>query len=268
MNKKDISKVLTRGSARQRATIIAEDGAQYSKTGKGFLTDSETKALYDSFKTSAEIRTYNKYLEVGRKVRQSIPYLKQLHLLYEVSIAYLTGYSLLWLSYQQQAEHFNELLYEVKNKAEKAKLLKRLTEFDFLFATIVPSKEKGFIDIKTDSKGESYGIEELIRAYTERATYELREAKALAQAILDYMDEEGFNVKTYKETVKEVLDALSTDRTVIGKFSRKKIMETAKTDKERKRTEEIYSKYWIFPDPEAEPDPERTAYYLNEYIKG
>jgi hypothetical protein len=267
MNKKDISKALTQGSAKQRATIIAEDRAQYSKTGKGFLKDSDMKALYESFKTSAEIRIYNKYLKVGRKVNQSIPYLKQLQLLYEVSIAYLTGYSLLWYSYQEQEKLFNEFLYEVKDKTEKQKLLKRLTGINFLFATIVSSKKKGFIDIKTDSKGEDYGIEEIIRAYTERATYELREAKALAQAILDYMDEEGFNVKTYKETVKEVMDALSRDRAA-GKFSKKTTLKAVKNRMDKKRIEEIFSKYWVFPDPNTEPDPERTAYYLNEYIKG
>jgi hypothetical protein len=214
MNKKDISKVLLTGSARQRATILAEDDAQYSKTGGGFLTKSERQSLYDSFKTPAEGRIYNKYLEIRRRVKNSISYLKQLQLLHEVSIGYLTGYCLLWEQYLTDASLYNQLLYLIKDPKVKKEAIKTLTESVFspqLGTTINRQDEYGTqieIIIKDrppkDRKGNltnPVGLGEIIEAYSEKATHQLKEAKALAKALLEYMDEEGFNVKTHKEIV-------------------------------------------------------------------
>jgi len=295
MNKKDISKILLTGSARQRATILAEDDAQYSKTGSSFLTDSERQSLYDSFKTPAEGKLYNRYLELRRKVKFSITYLKQLQLLHEVSIGYLTGYCLLWDQYKLQESSYNQLLYVIKDAKTKKEAIKTLTDGinQPRLGTAV-EQDEGNIEILTkgrpansppkDSKKAQITnypveLEDIINAHSEKATYQLKEAKAMAVAILDNMAEEAFNVKSYKDTVTEILDALSEDRAVLARFSKKALdyfntaMPENKTSRERDleimgKYLEIMGKYMVFPDPDVEPDPERVAYYINEYIKG
>ena len=281
MNKKDISKALTQGSAKQRATIIAENIAQYSKTGKGFLKYSDDKALYESFKTSAEIRIYNKYIKVGREVTQSLSYLKQLQLLYEVNIAYLTGYCLLWDEYDREGSRYTELLYNIKDRETRKTISKLIKEARLqpLLGNIEKVKEgqgvyiTGTIkiqvkDLLTRKGKKRYGLYEIIKEYSKRATKQLREAKALALAILEYMDEEEFNVKTYKEIVKEVMDALSRDQAVLPYYSiaHQRTLEY-KTEESWKFHEEIFSEFWVFPDPDTEPDRERIDWYKNEYIK-
>jgi hypothetical protein len=281
MNKKDISKALTQGSAKQRATIIAENIAQYSKTGKGFLKYSDDKALYESFKTSAEIRIYNKYIKVGREVTQSLSYLKQLQLLYEVNIAYLTGYCLLWDEYDREGSRYTELLYNIKDRETRKTISKLIKEARLqpLLGNIEKVKEgqgvyiTGTIkiqvkDLLTRKGKKRYGLYEIIKEYSKRATKQLREAKALALAILEYMDEEEFNVKTYKEIVKEVMDALSRDQAVLPYYSiaHQRTLEY-KTEESWKLHEEIFSEFWVFPDPDTEPDRERIDWYKNEYIK-
>lgn len=277
MNKTDVTKVLATGSPKQRILILAEDTAQYRIHHKGYLTDRERQGLTDSFKTSAEIKLYNKFMNCDKAVTYAMPYLKQLQLIHEVSIAYLTGYCLLWHDYQQQGDNYNELLYQIEDKETKAKVLKTITSHTPLLADIVDiksGKDKGLVEIlirelpARKKNTERYGMGDIIDAYSVKATDQLKEAKALAQAILDYMDEEGFNVKTYKKQVTDILDALSVDRAVMPKFSRTAGEELAgATDTEKKRYNDLMSKYWVFPDPNVEPDPERVEWYKNQYIK-
>lgn len=275
MNKTDVTKVLATGTPKQRIMILAEDIAQYRIQHKGFLTEKEHQALTDSFKTPAEIKLYNKFMNCDKAIINAMPYLKQLQLIHEVSIAYLTGYCLLWDSYQRQAESYNRLLYGIEDKAIKAEALKAIMGRLLLadIAEIKSGKDKGMIELQirelpTKKKTERYGLGEMIDAYSIKATDQLKEAKALGQAILEYMDEEGFNVKTYKKQVTDILDALSIDRAVMPKFSRTATDElTEATDKEKKRYNDLMSKYWVFPDPNIEPDPERVDYYKNIYIK-
>jgi predicted nuclease of restriction endonuclease-like RecB superfamily len=56
MKKKiDVSKILAKGSANQRALLY------FNNIGKGFLTEAEERQLLESFKTESEINLYNRY---------------------------------------------------------------------------------------------------------------------------------------------------------------------------------------------------------------
>jgi len=280
MNKKDVSKVLAQGSAKQRVMILAEDIAQYRLTRKGFLTDSETRALADSFKKDSEIKLYNRLIDFDKRVTHVLSYLHQLQLAYEGSIGYLTGYCLLWNSYQREEENYNQLLHDIKDKATRKKAIRTLITASPLLATTVAGKEEGTINILTTGE-KKHDIEDLIALYSERATAQVKDAKALAMAILEYMDEERFNVKTYKNEVIKVLEALSQDRAVLPRYSRMQtldllygqeedivFMQTGEKIKSKaKRMEKLFSKYWVFPDPAVEPDPKRVEWYKNEHIK-
>jgi len=62
MSKKDIGKILTTGTARQRLLIIAEDRARVIYGDERLLTDSDLNKLFDSFKKPNEIKLYNQLI--------------------------------------------------------------------------------------------------------------------------------------------------------------------------------------------------------------
>ena len=72
MRKKNISKILTTGSAKQRAFLIFENIASSKFRRKPLLTEEEYIALYDSFKTDREIDIFNKFLTIDEQVTQAL----------------------------------------------------------------------------------------------------------------------------------------------------------------------------------------------------
>ena len=56
MSKKDISKILTTGSAKQRALLLAENIARGKYSQERLLTDHEINQLSESFKKPNEIQ--------------------------------------------------------------------------------------------------------------------------------------------------------------------------------------------------------------------
>lgn len=74
MSKKiDLSKLLTKGSAKQRAALliyhytILEAIDIGNKEVKPILTEAEAQAIFDSFKDTREIKAYNDYRELNKK---------------------------------------------------------------------------------------------------------------------------------------------------------------------------------------------------------
>jgi len=285
MNKKDIEKILKQGSARQRAQLLAEDTAHYRIHHKSFLSENLIKALNHNFKTSAEIAWLNKFRAGEKVVINAMGYLKQLQLAYEVSTAYLTGYCLLWDQYQREEELLNRLLVTVKIEEHAKAITGELTSgaSDPLLGHIKwvrKGLKEGEIQIQTRelpprkltreiaNKG-GYGIEDLIDIYSQKVTEELLEAKALGLAILEYMKEEKFTIKPYRDTVKDILKDLRRDRAVIPKFSKKLGGKLTKNlnKTQGKQTEDLMSKYWVFADPDAEPPRERIDWYKNVFIR-
>ncbi len=72
MSKKDIGKLLTTGTAKQRLLLIAEDRARVTYGEERILTDSDFNKLLDSFKKPNEIKLYNQFLGYGKAVNNSL----------------------------------------------------------------------------------------------------------------------------------------------------------------------------------------------------
>ncbi len=62
MSKKDISKSIKNGSAKNKVKLIAEHYALLQTNSKGLFSDSEAQELIDSLKTPQEIRLFTKPL--------------------------------------------------------------------------------------------------------------------------------------------------------------------------------------------------------------
>ena len=166
MAKKDISKILTTGSIKQRLLLIAEDTAmaQLSK-GTSLLTDHEHKQLIDSIRKPNEIKLYKEFKEADATVLNAIINLQGVKFEVLMNYSNLRGYILLWNAVENAELLVNSVLHEIKDTKER----KRIAEsgamgIDLLFSKIEPDQE-GYIEIKTDFERNTYRIKDGILSH-------------------------------------------------------------------------------------------------------
>jgi len=232
MAKKDISTILKNGTPKQRILLIAEQIARgkFSTNGEDMdklLTDREFNQLSDSFKSDKEIRLWNKYKNLDAKVTNAIMNLQGLK--YEVLMHYtnLRGYVFLWNNLEHSELLVNSVLHEIKDPKERKRIAEKgIKGIDALFSKNFIDKE-GYVEtsidfmsnIYTDKDGNSIGYKETPRQTRERSLLYLMEtvkkdairsaSKWLGwyEALNDYIDNEGFNVKTFKK----ILETMETE---------------------------------------------------------
>jgi hypothetical protein len=256
MSKKDISKSIKNGSAKNKIKLIAEHYALLQTNSKGLFSDSEAQELIDSLKTPQEIRLYNKTISADRVIRHALYLLKQYQLSYRESIAYVTGYALLWESYLNSENMLNGLLYEIKDKKLKHKLIENnLLKAPYIFAETERDKEDGFIRFATDkprnrkSKENPSGaitLEGILDIWKTQAETAISQTKAIAQAMTDFMEENDFKPSPYKEMINGILEDINKDRSITPKYSKRKMLEMFPEDNKNP----IFTKFFVFPDPE------------------
>jgi hypothetical protein len=278
MSKKDIGKLLTTGTAKQRLLLIAEDRARVTYGEERILTDSDFNKLLDSFKKPNEIKLYNQFLGYTKAVNIGVLNLQGLK--YEATRNYsdLRGYILLLNSYENSELLVNSILNEIKDPIERDRLAKiGASGSSLLFSEAVVDKE-GFIDIQTnvkkqtkDSNGNPKNKEILENQLTlwEVMNNVKRKAETSAirylsweKALLDFMEDKGFNVKTYKDKI----ELLSTEIWA-------PIIHWAKyygennTGLSKPRVEKLLSKYKIAPDRQLyEIDEAEYNFFRKEII--
>lgn len=224
MSKKDIGKLLTTGTAKQRLLLIAEDRARVTYGEERILTDSDFNKLLDSFKKPNEIKLYNQFLKYGKAVNNSLLNLQGLK--YEVIKHYsdLRGYILLLNSYENSELLVNSILNEIKDPVERERLAKiGVTGSSFLFSQAVIDKE-GFIDIQTSFERETWidengkrlkkpivsnthSLWEVMNNVKRKAEFTASRYLSWEKALTDFIEDKGFNVKTYKDKI----ELLSTE---------------------------------------------------------
>jgi hypothetical protein len=216
MAKKDISKILNTGSLKQKLILVAEQRARLVYGKELILTDHEYNQLSDSFKKSNEIKLWNVWSSNGTKIVGAISNLQGL--LFEAKMNYsnLRGYILVWNSIENAELLVNSVLHEIKDLKERKRIADTVAKgVDLLFSKTAPDEE-GYIDIKIDFEKENYKNKKnkeepnLTKEYS--LLYVMNNVKAEAttsairflswrQAILDFMEDKGFNIKTYKDII-------------------------------------------------------------------
>lgn len=273
MSKKDIGKLLTTGTARQRLLLIAEDRARIIYGEERVLTDSDFNKLLDSFKKPNEIKLYNQFLKYAKAVNNGVLNLQGLK--YEVIKHYsdLRGYILLLNSYENSELLVNSVLNEIKDPVERERLAEiGASGSALLFSETVVDKE-GFIDIQTSFERETW-IDENGTVNNTHSLWEVMnnvkcKAEATAckylsweKALLDYMEDKGFNVKTYKQKI----ELVSTEITAPIIHWRKYYGENS-TGLDKPRIDKLISKYKIAPDTELyEVNEEEYKFFRYEII--
>lgn len=286
MAKKDIGKILTTGSTKQRLLLLAEDNARAKYSQERLLTDHEINQLSESFKKPNEIQLWNKWLKVDRVVASAIMNLQGLK--FEVLMHYsnLRGYILVWETIQEAEVLSNHILHEIKDQEERIKISSQAGKLGkFLFTDIQTDKE-GYLDINIDFEKNTYrdengklvGVKEKgIKSKKYSLWFVMNNVKKEAissaikflswrEAILDYMEEEGFSIKTYRHIINSMTEDIH--KPIIGWTKYQSDKKLFMPDLPHNRADKLKAKYAITPNTrELEVDTEIYNYFKKEFLR-
>jgi len=274
MAKKDIGKILSSGSTKQRLLLIVEDNARMRYGQERLLTDEQTGQLSDSFKKPNELKLWNKWLTVDSKVANAIVNLQGLK--FEILMHYsnLRGYILVWETIQEAELLTNHVLHEIKDPEERRRVSSQARELGYFLFSQINTDPEGYLDIDIDFKREenSAGVRSrkfslwyVMNNVKKEAVGSVIRFKSWRQALLDYMEEEGFTVKTYKEIINAMNDDIHKPIIAWTKYHIEETMFIP--DQPNSRANKLKAKYGIAPNiKELEPDQEIYDFFKNEYL--
>lgn len=209
MTKKDISKILIEGSCESRLILIFEEMARSIFTTEKMLTDDECYRIANSFKSAAEIKRRKEFSQADAVVHNAIINLQTALFTVRIHYSDLRSYILL-LSYIDNTELLvNSVLHEVKTPKEREMIAKKAAKGACLILNEIKTDDEGYIEISLDSnyvkddKGSFLNLMNNAKQSTIKAIIKFLSWKA---AILDYMKDKGFNIKTYKDKIQEMTD--------------------------------------------------------------
>lgn len=227
MAKKDISKVLAKGTAKQKVLLLAEDVARAKYSLDRLLTDKEFNQLSESIKKPNEIRLYNVFREADSTVSNAITNLQGLSFEVRYHYATLKGFIILWHGIENMELIANTMLHSIQDPKERMRVAESRDRLARPVFTKVVTDEEGYLDIQVDfesplledENGKLYGPKDeprqtkakslLYNIHTLRKTATAGVVRFISwkKAIEDYMEDKGFKVKTYKQ----IIDSLSQE---------------------------------------------------------
>lgn len=266
MSKKDISKILTTGSAKQRALLLAEDIARGKYNTDKILTDHEFNEITESFNKPNEIKIYEKFRRSDRIVTNALLNIQGLKFEALMNYSNLRGYIILWNSIENTEQIVNTILHEIKDKKER----KRIAEKGVTGGKLLLSKntidEEAYLEIEIDFKAtKDHSLWFLMNNVKKEAIASATKFISWSQALEDFMEEEGFNVKTYKEILNSMREDLYKPL-IWDKYSQEATTFIPGIDK---RADRIKNKYNIAPNiKEIEVDKDHYSYFKTEFLEG
>lgn len=284
MAKKDIGKILTTGSPKQRLLLIAEDVARGKYFQDKLLTDSDFNRLSKSFKKPNEIRLWNEFRGLDDIVTNALVNLQGLKFEVLTNYSNLRGYILVWNSIEKTELLVNSVLHEIKDPQER----KRIAEdgakgINLLFSKTEPDQE-GYIEIEVDfvlhkikdpekdskdekdklRKTKKYSLWYVMNRVKKEVETSVIKYLSWESAILDFMEERGFNVKTYKEQVKQMTAQVYSPIIGWAKYSGE-----LDTGLPHPRLEKIIKKYAICPNiEELKVDEAQYNWFRRYFLDG
>lgn len=266
MAKKNISKILTTGTPLKKILLITEDIARTRYFKDRLLTDHEFNQLSDSFKKDNEIKLWNKFRRAEETVANALINLQGG--LFEVKMNYsnLRGYILVWNSIENAEMLVNSVLHEIKDTEERKRIAEEGAKgIDLLFSKTEPDQE-GYIEIKVDFEKDSfkdesgkligskdkpiktkkYSLWYVMNNVKKQTTTSVIKWLSWEKALQDYIEEQGFNIKTYKDKIQEMRDEVYTPIIGWAKYSGKLDINTEVNPK----LKELQKKYAVCPNIE------------------
>lgn len=281
MVKKDISKLLTTGSTKQRLQLYFENIVAVNSGKKELLTEGEALQIANSFKKPNEITLWNKYIRNDRRVGMAIMNLQGLK--FEVLMHYsnLRGYILVWETIQEAEVLSNHILHEIKDQEERIRIGSQAGKLGRFLFTDISTDEEGYLDIKIDfekarpkaarvkdnepERDNRYSLWYVMNNVKKQAISSAIKFISWSQAILDYMEEDGFTIKAYKDMINSMTEDIH--KPIIGWTKYQSDEESFIPDIPHIRADKLKAKYAITPNiKELEVDTDIYNYFKKEFL--
>ena len=264
MAKKNIDKVLTSGSPKQRLLLIAEERARGKYFKKRLLTEGEFNKLNESFRKPNEVKLWNEFRNLDETITNAIINLQGK--MFEVLMNYsnLRGYILVWNTIENAELLVNSVLHEIKNQEERRRIAKAgATDVNILLVKTEPDQE-GYIDINIDPKEEEISLQYAMNNVKKEVETSVIRYLSWERATLDFMEERGFNVKTYKEQLKKMTAKIYEPIIGWAKYSGE-----ISSKLSHPRLERIVKKYAICPNmDDLKVDEEEYNWFKRYFLDG
>lgn len=288
MKKKKASDIIASGTLRQKINLLAEHTAQQAIKQKGTLTTEEVQRILDSIHTTAGWDLYDKWVKANQTVHHGILVLKQIHTAYEFYVMGITQHCLFWKQSERLEQVFNKGLSYISDMDKRADFVTFLEDTNAVLYVDIHKQKDGFIKISIDPEenpkgrilkpgetidpksGSTASLGNAIRFYAKNAERDLKRGKALIYALTDYMNKNKFDYKAYKDVIQETLTELKRNRAIDVMYSKSRLERevTYESEKEKAKTMNLFSRYWVYPEPEeTEPDQEMIRYYKHTILR-
>lgn len=264
MAKKNIDKVLTSGSPKQRLLLIAEERARGKYFKERLLTEGEFNKLNESFRKPNEVKLWNEFRNLDETITNAIINLQGKMLEVLMNYSNLRGYILVWNTIENAELLVNSVLHEIKNQEERRRIAKAgATDVNILLVKTEPDQE-GYIDINIDPKEEKISLQYAMNNVKKEVETSVIRYLSWERATLDFMEERGFNVKTYKEQLKKMTAKIYEPIIGWDKYSGE-ISSTLS----HPRLERIVKKYAICPNmDDLKVDEEEYNWFKRYFLDG
>jgi hypothetical protein len=193
----------------------------------------------------------------------------------------LRGYILVWETIQEAEVLSNHILHEIKDQEERIKISSLAGKLGRFLFTDIATDQEGYLDINIDfEKERPKGAKEKIDSDRDKRYtlwYVMNNVKGEAinsaikflswrEAILDYMEEEGFTIKTYKDMINSMTEDIH--KPIIGWTKYQSDEESFIPDIPKIRSDKLKAKYAITPNTrELEVDTQIYNYFKKEHLE-
>lgn len=264
MAKKDIGKILTTGSAKQRILLIAEDIARGKYFQEKLLTDSDFNQLSNSFKKPNEIKLWNEFRKLDDTVSNAIVNLQGKKFEVLKNYSNLRGYILVWNTIENAELLVNSVLHEVKDVKERKRIAEAGEKGVNLLFSETELDTEGYIKVTVETSiSKEYTFRSIMNNVKKETETSFIKYISWESATENYMDEKGFNIKTYKEAIKQLATEVYSPIIGWAKYYGK-----LDTGVPNQRLEEIIKKYAICPNIEELKVDEVEYNWFKKHILG
>ena len=221
--KKDLKDIITKGSLKQRLNLWLNH-TLYDSVGSPLLTTGEEEALFSTFKkNNEEALAFNLFENKKMAYVKTGLALDIARRTYRFYMARLTGFTSMLNAYEQTESILNDALYILGDDPKRKKVIEHIKTKQLSLATIIDSKDKGYIRVSTggaitnykktkqdliNNKGDTdidkgMYLEDVLMLEKIHTAQAMSEFKTCLTAIRDIAKEEGINSITHNKLHKE-----------------------------------------------------------------
>ncbi|GAB3284468.1 hypothetical protein GCM10027347_61460 [Larkinella harenae] len=202
---------------------FAADGTGDPEFDKYLLNDEEVALIEKSLETTRGRALYDQTFWARTQIWVSLLAIKQLHYAYREAVAYITGYAMLWESYQETENLLNNVLREVGPPKSKA-IAKMIQESENLLFVEVGEKsgESEQIEIVTDRKTPAVTrpLETVILEWRRRAEMIVVQLRDASLQLIDTMSTYDTWPKPYLKVFERILRAIEDTEGFMPKYTK------------------------------------------------